>query len=113
MRHRPTKKQRKEALAVARAQLVLALQDGDYRPSMIEQAMQWNLAKTREALRHMDTTGSLPYQFMSAVNWRDEINHSADAAVYSVSLVDAVIKEKIAKLADAVAKDMAAASLDK
>lgn len=122
MRHRPTKKQRKETLAVARAQLALQLQDSGAEPSLLAHAMQWNLAKTKEALRHMDSIGSLPYHFTKHyITWNasDEFGRGptysigVDMAGSQPSLVDMVLEEKIAKLADAIAKDMAAASLDK
>lgn len=107
MRKRLTKKQRKEALAVARAQLVLSLEDAGYRPNTIKQAVQWNLVKTREALRHLDSIGELPYQFTSSIDWRDETNHSADAAVYGVSLVKAAIEDKAREIDKRIAEDMA------
>jgi len=57
MRKRPTKAQRKEALAVARAELALLIENLHEYPD----AMRWNIVKTRNAIEHMRDYGTLPW----------------------------------------------------
>ena len=59
MRKRPNKQQRKDSLAAARGELLLLL-DGNKHSA---KAMTWNTAKTREAIRHIQEFGSLPFHF--------------------------------------------------
>ncbi len=57
MRKRPSKRERKERLASARAELALLLDDLHKYP----EAMRWNLTKTRIALEHAREFGTVPF----------------------------------------------------
>jgi hypothetical protein len=64
MRKRLTRKQRREKLVTERARLMMQLMDSDAAQHVLEQAPQWNLAKTLEALRYLESADSLPYGFV-------------------------------------------------
>lgn len=64
MRKRLTRKQRREKLVTERARLMMQLMDSDAAQHVLEQAPQWNLAKTLEALRHLDSMDTLPHGFV-------------------------------------------------